>query len=251
MRKYRICAIALAALLLTSFRSGASAEQAVVTGNGVNVRSGPGTAYSIFTSVDSDTTVEVLNRANPDWYYVSWDGNSGYISAQFLTLSEEDSSAVISVSREETAAYINGMYVCLRSAPDTSSTILGTYSTGKALTVTGSSGDWIAVRIDGKEGFVFSQYIAEENPNAAVVETDGQSFRPEASSSSVNGTTIYLLQEDTVPTPDATLSPEQIITMDWLCDNVVGEIPSSKMLTPEGKQLTTLQGLDREISSFP
>ena len=154
MRKYRICAIALAALLLTSFRSGASAEQAVVTGNGVNVRSGPGTAYSIFTSVDSDTTVEVLNRANPDWYYVSWDGNSGYISAQFLTLSEEDSSAVISVSREETAAYINGMYVCLRSAPDTSSTILGTYSTGKALTVTGSSGDWIAVRIDGKEGFV-------------------------------------------------------------------------------------------------
>ena len=96
MLSYRICAVLLSVLLLSGLSLPAFAEQAVVTGNEVNVRNGPGTAYGIFASVTRDQTVDVLDRSNPDWYQVRWDGTIGYISSQFLPLSEENSSACFS-----------------------------------------------------------------------------------------------------------------------------------------------------------
>ena len=139
MRKSRFCLALLASYLVAGISVSASADYAIVTGNEVNVRTGPGTAYAVFSSLSRDMTVEILNRTNPDWYLVSWDGSSGYVSSEFLELRTDDSSAEIVVSVDETPGYINGMYVCLRSEPSTSSTILGTYSTGKPLIITGTS----------------------------------------------------------------------------------------------------------------
>ena len=42
------------------------------------------------------------------------------------------------------------------------------------------------------------------------------------------------------------LSPEEILTMDWLCDNVDGEIPPFEQLTPVSKEIVRLLGLYRE-----
>lgn len=41
-----------------------------------------------------------------------------------------------------------------------------------------------------------------------------------------------------------TLSPENIITMDWLCDNIVGSIPTFDELDEEAQALVLLQGVD-------
>ena len=89
MRKEHICALVLFACLSALPSVSAYAEQAVVTGDEVNVRNGPGTVYGISTSVNRDTVVEILDRSNPDWYQISWDGGSGYVSSQFLSLTED------------------------------------------------------------------------------------------------------------------------------------------------------------------
>lgn len=89
MRKERICALVLFACLSALPSVSAYAEQAVVTGDEVNVRNGPGTVYGISTSVNRDTVVEILDRSNPDWYQISWDGGSGYVSSQFLSITED------------------------------------------------------------------------------------------------------------------------------------------------------------------
>ena len=44
--------------------------------------------------------------------------------------------------------------------------------------------------------------------------------------------------------PNKTLSPEEIITMDWLSDNVVGSIPTKKELTDQAKPVTQQSGLE-------
>ena len=41
---------------------------------------------------------------------------------------------------------------------------------------------------------------------------------------------------------DESLTPEQIVTMDWLADNVLGVIPSFSDLTDEARELVLLQG---------
>ena len=43
--------------------------------------------------------------------------------------------------------------------------------------------------------------------------------------------------------PDRTLSPEEIIRMDWLAENVIGSIPAQKELTEQAKPVTQQSGL--------
>jgi len=45
---------------------------------------------------------------------------------------------------------------------------------------------------------------------------------------------------------EAALSPEAILNMDWLCDNVVGSIPEYEQLTEKAKSLVRLQGVYRD-----
>ena len=177
MKKLHILLLSsFAALLMfpSFFTVTAFAELATVTGSEVNVRSGPGMAFSITGSLKRGAVVEVLNRSSDSWYQVSLDSGSGYISSAYLLLEAENSSAAVTVSQEGVPGYIDGMFVCLRSAPGTSYTIIGTYSNGKHLTITGSSGEWKAVTIDGKEGYVFGSYVAEGSPNAAVIEMESE-----------------------------------------------------------------------------
>ena len=43
---------------------------------------------------------------------------------------------------------------------------------------------------------------------------------------------------------DQKLSPKEIVTMDWLADNVLGSVPKMQELTEEAKELVKLQGID-------
>jgi basic membrane lipoprotein Med (substrate-binding protein (PBP1-ABC) superfamily) len=43
---------------------------------------------------------------------------------------------------------------------------------------------------------------------------------------------------------EGVLSPEQLVHMDWLADNVVGSIPTLSELKPEARPIVSLQGLD-------
>ena len=221
MRKSRFCLALLASFLVTGVSVPGLADQAIVIGNEVNVRTGPGTAYAIFSSLSGDMEVEVLNRTNPDWYLVGWEGSSGYVSSQYLELEEDNSSASITISLNETPGYINGMYVCLRSEPNASSTILGTYSTGKPLTITGTAGTWTAVRIDDKDGFVFRQFVSEDKPNSADI--DSGSIPADSGVSPTladfanqklivqSGSTVFTVRESPAPFPEEPQSPEYIV----------------------------------------
>lgn len=47
----------------------------------------------------------------------------------------------------------------------------------------------------------------------------------------------------------SSLTPEQIITMDWLAENIVGHIPEFEELTEEAQKLVQLQGINIDESS--
>ena len=46
--------------------------------------------------------------------------------------------------------------------------------------------------------------------------------------------------------PNRTLTPEEIITMDWLAENVVGIIPKTEDLQEQAKPVTLQQGVIKE-----
>ena len=60
---------------------------------GLNVRSGPGTGYSRTGGLSDGTSVTITDISEDSgWYYVTGSGISGYVSADYITLSGSSSS---------------------------------------------------------------------------------------------------------------------------------------------------------------
>ena len=158
-----IAAVATASFLVVP----AYAESAVVAGNGVNFRAGPGMNYYVIATLDKGTPVTVTDRSNGAWYAVSCGGYDGFISASYLSITESGASAAPVYTPAPAASasaegYINAMYVRFRSGPGSAYSVLGEYNKGKAVTLIGSGDGWTACVIDGQLGYVYSQYISTD-----------------------------------------------------------------------------------------
>ena len=89
--RYRWIALTLAILLIVSvLPAPASAETAIVTGKGVNVRSGPGLGYKITDTLKKGTVVEIVAQADGVWVAVRYPGGSGYMSSEYLEIAGPD-----------------------------------------------------------------------------------------------------------------------------------------------------------------
>ena len=133
-----------------------------VTGSDVRVRSGPGTDYSVLGYANKGDTFAV-NGVSGNWCMVSYDGQTGYISGSYICFTDaaggSSSTSGGSSSGVSGPAYINATDVRLRSGPGTSYSILGTYSTGTAMTVAGLEGSWYKVDYSGRTGYVYKTYL--------------------------------------------------------------------------------------------
>ncbi|MCD7844875.1 MAG: SH3 domain-containing protein [Oscillospiraceae bacterium] len=171
-----------------------SAESAfgtgTISGSGVRVRSGPSTADSILATLDSGETMSVTGVSG-QWYQVSYNGATGYVNSAYMTLSYGSNASPTSTSSTTTeeapltvaatgTGTINANYVRMRSGPSTSYSILGTYSSGTAMTVTGTSGDWYEVSYNGTTGYVYSLYLTlgsgSSDTSTSASATDSSSF---------------------------------------------------------------------------
>ncbi|MBO5557103.1 MAG: SH3 domain-containing protein, partial [Oscillospiraceae bacterium] len=167
MRK-KVLRTFVAAVLIASLLSvPAFADTAVIVGADVNLRSGPGTNYRVVDCLPEGTSLTVTDRSNENWYAVTYNGETGFMSSHYLSMTEIDSTAILVADGDEgKPGQIDGMYVRFRSGPSSDSAILAEYNRGKSLTITGTSGDWTAVTIDGQNGYVFSQFVREGGGNA-------------------------------------------------------------------------------------
>lgn len=158
MRK-KILRTCLAAVILCAVlpMAAAYAESATVSGSDVNMRSGPGTGYDVIDCLPRGAVVTVNDRSNGSWYAVSYDGMDGYMSSRYLSIEEEAAPAITESSSAD--GFVNAMYVNFRSAPSSSSSILGQYNKGKIVTVNGYTDEWAYVTIDGEDGYMFSSYV--------------------------------------------------------------------------------------------
>ncbi len=189
MRKNIIRTLIAALAMSSCFSLSAFADTALVTGSEVNLRSGPGTNYKIINCVAGGSRVNVTDCSNSSWYAVDYGSQSGYMSAAYLSLSGDIFSGDLDESlldgtlgsiqggiqsgtqsspQSGSDGYINAMYVRFRSNPSNSAAILGEYNRGKALTITGTIGDWTACTIDGQAGYVFSQYVSSGSYSGTV-----------------------------------------------------------------------------------
>ena len=83
-KRFYITILFLAFVSLCSAQTGIN----IVKGNVVNVRSGPGTQYSVLGSFQKGETVTVTSIVNEDWAKISYGASEGYMSRQYIEFKE-------------------------------------------------------------------------------------------------------------------------------------------------------------------
>jgi len=131
---------------------------------GVNLRSGPGTDYSVLESFEAGRTVKFLGKAG-DWYKVRVAGLDGYMSAQYLREVAYQPGMENEVETEKQTEPPEPIYKTLKAScylrEETSkeSQILGTYYTGATVQFLEDVGGWYRVKVDGMIGYMGAQFF--------------------------------------------------------------------------------------------
>ena len=181
----------------------------------VNFRSAPNTSSTSYGELKNGTKVNVVGVSS-GWYKVTYNGKTGYIHPDYITLASSSAGTAIAPSNTVTSTTgTAGTVKCsssvnLRSEANTSSSILAELKNGTKITVVSTANGWCKVTYSGKTGYIKQDYVsttgsASNNTSAstgtaAVVKCSSTvNFRSAASTSSTilgelkNGTAVTVL----------------------------------------------------------
>lgn len=181
----------------------------------VNFRSAPNTSSTSYGELKNGTKVNVVGVSS-GWYKVTYNGKTGYIHPDYITLASSSAGTAIAPSNTVTSTTgTAGTVKCsssvnLRSEANTSSSILAELKNGTKITVVSTANGWCKVTYSGKTGYIKQDYVsttgsASNNTSAstgtaAVVKCSSTvNFRSSASTSSTilgelkNGTAVTAL----------------------------------------------------------
>lgn len=172
-------------LLASAFVTPALAVSGTVNTEGsyLRLRSEASTKGSVLRNLAHNTSVDILETLDNGWCQVSYDGVTGYVSGQYLTLpgeeapaEEEDAPAAEeeavpeaqsdeeeAPAKEEDALYVKVTTGTLniRSGPSTDTDKVGTLHAGRVVRVLEVLDGWY--RID--EGCISSEYAVQVDPS--------------------------------------------------------------------------------------
>ena len=148
-----------------SVLSGKSPQIATVNtkNSGLNVRSEPN--GQVLESIPKGSTVRVIEDEGNGWTKVKFDNNkTGYVSSKYLKYDSAETIASSSSSSSfdtTTTVSTSGSNLRLRSGPGTGNSQIGSIPNGASVKVGATNGNWTEVEVDGKTGWVYSDYLKD------------------------------------------------------------------------------------------
>lgn len=128
-----------------------------VTADVLNVRSGAGTGHSVISKVKQGQVLQVIGQEN-GWFKVTVNGQTGYVSGDFVTTGGKTGTTV----QQGTGTYtVNVSSLNVRTGPSTSHTVLGSVNKGKTVQVVGEVQDWLKINFNGGTGYVSKDFVTK------------------------------------------------------------------------------------------
>lgn len=148
--------------MMTKYLSTAQASNTMYvrtnTGIGLNLRTAPSTKSAIITSFKPGTAVTVLKKGN-GWYYVSVNGQEGYMSSKYLAAQNVSYTKPVDPFTATLKNINGGSIVNFRLYPGMKTKVLATYPVGTQVKVLEMGENWSLVEIDGKQGYVSTYFL--------------------------------------------------------------------------------------------
>ena len=172
-----------------------------VTALGVNVRENPNMDAAVVTVLDQGQQTVVLSQ-DGDWYRISCEGVTGFVSVDYMTL-EQEGQAQLGYGLIKCAA------ANIRSSADTESEPIASLEEEEVVTITGVTDGWYQVDVNGSTGYVRSDLVdptaeipAEKIYDYAVIQCAAANLRSEPDSTATKSDVLYtgslctLLEQD-------------------------------------------------------
>lgn len=143
-------------LLLTAGALAADGSLAVgvgaTTGSSLRLRAEASTSASALATLDKGVAVAILADSTEDWISISYDGKTGFVSADYLVVDQDN---VFTANGRTNAADVH-----VRAAAQVDSESLATVEKDAIVTVNGFEDGWYAVTCKyGTEGYIRSDFL--------------------------------------------------------------------------------------------
>lgn len=122
-----------------------------VEGASVNVRNNPNLDADIVGVLEKGQQTAVLSK-DGDWYRISADGITGFVSAEYMTVASEGQADL-------GYALIKCAAANVRVSADTESDPVASLEEGEVVSIVGVSDGWYQVNIDGTTGYIRSDLV--------------------------------------------------------------------------------------------
>lgn len=154
----RLTPAALIALIFAVICSGQACALSygagTVTGDELRLREEPNTSCTVLTTLDAGTCVVVLEDAQDGWYKVSYQDQTGYLSADYVDVSTQ-LDADLGSGRVTT----EGSSLNVRSGPGTDNGKVTSLYNNTVVKITGIENGWYKIEHNGQRGYVSSDYM--------------------------------------------------------------------------------------------
>jgi uncharacterized protein YkwD/uncharacterized protein YraI len=169
----------------------------------VNLRTGPGAAYDVVTTLPPETAMTVTGSEVNAFIPVKVDGMFGWVATDWVERGAVALEQTASPSQEGTATAIQA--VELRDAPQDEAVTLGTIPSVAVVALTGEAQDgFLQVAYNGQEGWADASYleVADSSPGAPVQEAQAAEAPAQADNAALAP----------APNPDSPVGAEAIAT---------------------------------------
>ena len=141
---------------------------------------------TIITALDYGTKV-TIDGVSGEWYKVTADGFTGYVYKEYITTnktsystsstsSTSTTSSTTTTTRYGIVSNLNSGYTLdFRTAPNTSSEVIGSLSNGTAVNILGETNGWYYIEYNGETGYVYGEFITLTNSPTSSSSTSSSS----------------------------------------------------------------------------
>ena len=150
--------------------SAPSTKYVNVTSGSLNMRNSPSTSASIIVKLAKGTSVQVYWEAN-GWAKIVVYGQTGYVNSDYLSDTGQSSTNSTATAVQQTVTeYVNvsSGSLNLRLSNSVSSAVLTKLANGTEIQVLSSSSGWAKIQVNGKTGYVSTDYLTETKPNTST-----------------------------------------------------------------------------------
>ena len=172
----------------SSASSGATAK---VTGSSVNIRKSASTSATVLERASKGTVLEAISMSD-GWVKVKYSGVTGYVSADYVSVSGLSSSQGSSekLTEMDRQGVINASEVNVREGAGTSTDKLYSLSEGAKVDVTGLKGDWYRVHTSSGTGYVLAKYVSLTSTSSSGSDSTSASLKEISGTGTATGNGI-------------------------------------------------------------